>query len=117
MNTAIIQVLQAVEGFAPEVSNGNFGNGTKGALKVINATNAAANPDWVWIASVALICNGYLDNTERKWVPALQLAIEAFQVAMLCLSRDSWMSTLGCRCLSARETRTGQQEHVTRGLR
>ena len=28
MNTAIIQVLQAVEGFAPEVSNGNFGNGT-----------------------------------------------------------------------------------------
>jgi len=114
MNTAIIQVLQAVEGFAPEVSNGNFGNGTKGALKVINATNAAANPDWVWIASVALICNGYLDNTERKWVPALQLAIETFQVAhALPITRqldvNTWMSlfiskgnpdraALGCDC-------------------
>ena len=97
MNTAIIQVLQAVEGFAPEVSNGNFGNGTKGALKVINATNAAANPDWVWIASVALICNGYLDNTEKKWATALQLAIETFQVAhALPITRqldvNTWMS-------------------------
>lgn len=63
MNTAIIQVLQAVEGFGPEVSNGNFGNGTKGALKIITSSNSAQNPNWVWIASVALVCNKYLSST------------------------------------------------------
>ena len=79
MNTAIIQVLQAVEGFGPEVSNGNFGNGTKGALKIITSSNSAQNPNWVWIASVALVCNKYLSSTTTIWTSSLEDAIAKFQ--------------------------------------
>lgn len=79
MNTAIIQVLQAVEGFGPEVSNGNFGNGTKGALKVITSSNASQNPDWIWIASVALVCNKYLSSTTTGWTSLLEDSIVKFQ--------------------------------------
>ncbi len=79
MNTAIIQVLQAVEGFGPEVSNGNFGEGTKGALKVITSANASQYSDWVWIASVALVCNKYLSDATEDWTSAFQNKLEEFQ--------------------------------------
>lgn len=97
MNTAIIQVLQAIEGFGPEVSNGNFGNGTKGALKVITAANAAQYPDWVWIASVAMVCNKYLASPVRTWTTTFQTQLEAFQAEYALpitrqLDVNTWMS-------------------------
>lgn len=97
MNTAIIQVLQAVEGFGPEVSNGNFGEGTKGALKVITSSNASENPKWVWIASVALVCNDYLMNTTDSWTIVLERAIANFQTVHALpitkkLDVNTWMS-------------------------
>lgn len=97
MNTAIIQVLQAIEGFGPEVSNGNFGNGTKGALKVISSSNALKNTKWVWIASVAFVCNGYLPTTTTSWTAALERAISEFQTVHVLpktgkIDVNTWMS-------------------------
>jgi len=97
MNTAIIQVLQAIEGFAPSVSNGNFGNGTKGALKVITSANALSNPDWVWIASVAMVCNNCLEETTSVWTSDFADALTFFQTLHALnitgkLDIDTWMS-------------------------
>lgn len=97
MNTAIIQVLQAIEGFEPEVSNGNFGNGTKGALKEISRLNALENGKWVWIASVALVCNGYLDSPVVSWTDGFAIALRIFQTEYALpltdkLDVNTWMS-------------------------
>ena len=54
MNTALIQVLQSLEGFSPSEATGNFGNGTRSRLKTITANNASSNESWVWLASTAL---------------------------------------------------------------
>ena len=51
MNTALIQVLQAIEGFTPDQATGNFGTGTRSGLKTISSGNAGSNPSWVWLAS------------------------------------------------------------------
>lgn len=55
MNTALIQVLQAIEGFSPAEATGNFGNGTRSRLQTISGGSS----QWVWLASMALVCNGY----------------------------------------------------------
>lgn len=58
MNQALIQVLQALEGYSPEEATGNFGSGTRSKLKEIGETNSDSYPEWVWLADVALFCNG-----------------------------------------------------------
>lgn len=75
MNTALIQVLQAIEGFTPGQATGNFGNGTRSRLQTISGGSG----DWVWLASVALICNGYLDTPTRNWSANLSGAMVRFQ--------------------------------------
>ncbi len=97
MNTAIIQVLQAIEGFDPSVCNGNFGNGTKGALREITVFNASNNPDWVWIASVALVCNNRLAEATTTWTTDFEDALRFFQglhalVINGKLDTNTWMS-------------------------
>ena len=97
MNTAIIQVLQAIEGFDPSVCNGNFGNGTKGALREITVFNAPNNPDWVWIASVALVCNNRLSEATTTWTTDFEDALRFFQglhalVINGKLDTNTWMS-------------------------
>lgn len=67
MNTALIQVLQKFEGYSADVSNGNFGNGTRSRLKTITSSNASSYPDFVWIASAALLCNGYINSTSSNF--------------------------------------------------
>lgn len=79
MNTALIQVLQALEGFTPDEATGNFGNGTRSRLKTINASTAGANPKWVWLASAALVCNGYGSVVYSTWNTVISGAIDEFQ--------------------------------------
>ena len=57
MNKALVQVLQAIEGFSPSQATGNFGNGTKSRLKEIYDSNANSNPRWYWLLKACLICN------------------------------------------------------------
>lgn len=75
MNTALIQVLQAIEGFTPGQATGNFGNGTRSRLQTISGGSG----EWVWLASVALICNGYLETPTRNWSSSLSGALVRFQ--------------------------------------
>ncbi len=79
MNTALIQVLQALEGFTPAQATGNFGDGTRSRLKTVSASSAAENPQWVWLGSVALVCNGEDNAVSTAWTTELQAAILLFQ--------------------------------------
>lgn len=77
MNTALIQVLQAIEGFSPDEATGTFGAGTRSRLRMISAGNADAK--WVWLATVCLICNGGGLPMTSTWSPALEHAMRQFQ--------------------------------------
>lgn len=79
MNTALIQVLQALEGFTPDEATGNFGNGTRSRLKTITPGNASQHADWVWLATVALVCNGQLSTFYGEWNSTVSEAVMAFQ--------------------------------------
>lgn len=74
MNKALIQVLQAIEGFTPEEATGNFGNGTRARLKTVTPSNASALPKWAWLAQVALVCN----RISPDIYPAANIALETF---------------------------------------
>ena len=54
MNTALIQILQSLEGYSPEDATGYFGNGTKSNLKKITSSNASSYGNWVWLAKATL---------------------------------------------------------------
>lgn len=99
MNMALIQVLQALEGFTPDEATGNFGNGTRSRLKTIDASTAGANPKWVWLASAALVCNGYGSSVYSVWNTAISGAVEEFQHAYALpasggVDAYTWMSLL-----------------------
>ncbi|MFD2674891.1 hypothetical protein [Gulosibacter bifidus] len=79
MNTALIQVLQALEGFTPEEATGNFGKGTTARLVSINRDNAEWYPEWVWLGRVALIANGFLGYPAGEWDAFLEESIREFQ--------------------------------------
>lgn len=79
MNTALIQVLQALEGFTPNEATGNFGNGTRARLKTISAANASANRSWMWLASTALVCNGYGSGPSQVWTSTIGNNVTSFQ--------------------------------------
>ena len=79
MNTALIQVLQSLEGFSPSEATGNFGNGTRSRLKTITANNASSNESWVWLASTALACNGIGGGPTFVWTSTFANIVKAFQ--------------------------------------
>ena len=98
MNKALIQVLQAIEGFTPAEATGNFGAGTRSRLKVITASNARSHPTWVWFASVMLTCNGYPASVSSEWSEATE-HLEKFQREYALpvsgkVDRTTWMSLL-----------------------
>lgn len=95
MNTALIQVLQAVEGFTPAEATGNFGNGTRSRLKTISEGTS----EWVWLASVALTCNGYSLTPTSTWNNAIVSALYKFQAEHVIpvtgkVDPTTWMSLL-----------------------
>lgn len=99
MNTALIQVLQALEGFTPDEATGNFGNGTRSRLKTIMPSNAGQYSAWVWLATVALVCNGQMDMFYDEWNSQVSEAVTAFQNAYALPMSESvdaytWMSLL-----------------------
>lgn len=75
MNTALIQVLQALEGFSPEEATGNFGNGTRSRLQTISGGTS----EWVWLGTSALVCNGIGNHAVKTWDPSIPDAIKGFQ--------------------------------------
>ncbi len=75
MNTALIQVLQAIEGFTPAEATGNFGNGTRSRLQTISGGSS----QWVWLGTAALVCNGIGQNAVKTWDPSIPDAIKGFQ--------------------------------------
>ena len=79
MNKALIQVLQAIQGFTPSQATGNFGDGTRARLKIINQSNALSNPKWVWLGTVGLICNGLAHFAGDDWNYIVATAIYEFQ--------------------------------------
>nr|WP_211584902.1 glycoside hydrolase domain-containing protein [Mobiluncus mulieris] len=79
MNKALIQVLQAIEGFSPAEATGNFGSGTKSRLKTVTPSNASALPKWAWLAQVALVCNRIASEVYSVASPALETFVPEFQ--------------------------------------
>ncbi|TCD53890.1 DUF1906 domain-containing protein [Alloscardovia theropitheci] len=99
MNTALIQILQSLEGYSPDDATGNFGSGTISHLKTISAANASANGAWVWLGSAALLANGYGSLATSGWTSNLESLIRNFQAAYAIprtgvLDRTTWMSLL-----------------------
>lgn len=95
MNTALIQVLQAIEGFSPAEATGNFGNGTRSRLQTISGGSSP----WVWLASVALVCNGYSVTPTSTWNSTIASKIRTFQNDLALpvsgmVDPTTWMSLL-----------------------
>ncbi|MFC0265796.1 glycoside hydrolase domain-containing protein [Alloscardovia macacae] len=94
MNTALIQVLQSLEGYTPEDATGNFGDGTTANLRVITPNNAGAYPQWLWLITAALTCNGYDVKSQGVWT-----CVKAFQRDYALpvtgiVDKSTWMSLL-----------------------
>ena len=99
MNTALIQVLQALEGFTPDEATGNFGDGTRSRLKTITSANASANEYWLWLASVALACNGIGGTPTHVWTSSFGNLVTEFQrqyalAVTGAIDSTTWMSLL-----------------------
>lgn len=99
MNTAIIQVLQALEGFTPEEATGNFGEGTTARLITINRGNASTYPEWLWLGRVVLTANGFPVYSSAEWDDYLGESIRDFQSRYKIpvtgeLDPATWMSLL-----------------------
>ena len=102
MNKALIQVLQAMEGFTPAQATGNFGSGTTARLLTISADNAADHNNWLWLASSALVANGYPAIATSWWRDETSTALRDFQrdhalAQTAILDRATWMSLLTSR--------------------
>ena len=78
MNTALIQVYKALEGFTPDEATGNFGDGTRSRLKTITSANASANEYWLWLASVALACKWHW-APDHMWTSSFGNLVTEFQ--------------------------------------
>lgn len=99
MNTALIQVLQSIEGFTPAESTGHFGDGTKARLKTITASNASTYSEWVRLASIALICNRVSHDLHISWNTDFADSIIYFQNTYQLpksgsIDSTTWMSLL-----------------------
>lgn len=99
MNTALIQVLQAIEGYTPEAATGNFGDGTRSKLITISGSNAATHQDWVWLAGVALVCNRVAPQVLAAWSGTFAGYVSQFQEqyglpVSSVVDTTTWMSLL-----------------------
>ncbi|WP_308805867.1 glycoside hydrolase domain-containing protein [Atopobium minutum] len=95
MNTAMIQVLQKIEGYTPSQATGYFGNGTRSNLKTISSGTS----EWVWLANAALVCNGYDAPSSNTWTEGTYRAVHKFQVDYVLpvshvVDKNTWMSLL-----------------------
>lgn len=99
LNTALIKVLQALEGYSIEDATGHFGAGTTSNLKTVTPTNAGLFSEWVWLGSVGLLCNGFGTSAVMVWDSTMDRSIVAFQSEYALpktgvLDRTTWMSLL-----------------------
>ena len=77
MNKALVQVLQAVEGYTPVEATGNFGAGTRSKLQTISSGTS----QWIWLATVSLVCNGYSVSPTSTWNSEISNTLRQFQQA------------------------------------
>ena len=99
MNTALIQVLQAIEGYTPEAATGNFGDGTRAKLVTISGANWSDHQRWVWLAGVALVCNRIAPQILTVWSDSFVAFVREFQEAYALpvtgvVDPTTWMSLL-----------------------
>lgn len=98
MNTALIQVLQSLEGYSPDDATGYFGSGTKAHLLTISALNAQNYPEWLWLAQAMLVCNGYsVEMDPKHWNGDVYTELLQFQkdyglAQTIRFDIDTWMS-------------------------
>ena len=103
MNTALIKVLQAEQGFSPDEATGNFGNGTKSRLKVLTEDNYESHLGVFKVAYYALHCLGYgAGPSEDMWTFAFAQALNSFQTdygleVTPKINVNTWMSLLTSR--------------------
>lgn len=104
MNTALIKVLQAIEGYSVEDATGNFGSGTKSKLPLIPSEGILSDEKYseaVKLIRYALCCNGYeVPIVSGEWDSTLSATIAQFQRDMCIEYEDSkcnidtWMALL-----------------------
>lgn len=99
MNTALIQVLQSLEGYTPSQATGHFGSGTQSKIKTITRENSVQNSEWVWLASTGLLCNGYDITPLLGWDNQLSSTLSLFQMSYCIpqvdmVDKTTWMSLL-----------------------
>lgn len=95
MNKALIQVLQSLQGFTPAQATGNFGSGTRSRLRTISSGTS----QWIWLATVALVCNGYPITPTSTWTSTVSATIRGFQEDYMLpvtgvIDPTTWMSLL-----------------------
>lgn len=123
MNKALIQVLQAIEGFTPAEATGNFGQGTRSRLQTITGGTS----QWVWLASVALVCNGYALSPSENWNNQISDQVRRFQKDYAlpvtgAVNPTTWMSLLTSkgdpnRACTACDTRFEITDELARHLK
>lgn len=103
MNTALIKVLQAIEGQTPEQANGNFGPTTTANLPIIptdESLSAKTKEEAIFLGKYALVCNGYnISVGTATWENTLVNKIKEFQGDMFLeqtgnLDKNTWMALL-----------------------
>lgn len=103
MNTALIKVLQAIEGQTPEQANGNFGPTTTANLPIIptdESLSAKTKEEAIFLGKYALVCNGYnISVGTATWENTLVNKIKEFQKDMFLeqtgnLDKNTWMALL-----------------------
>lgn len=103
MNTSLIKVLQAIEGYSVSDATGTFGSGTKANLPIIPSLGQLSNETEekaVKLVRYALCCNGYnVSISTSSWNTELSNSIQQFQEDM-CIQQvnkcnvDTWMALL-----------------------
>lgn len=99
MNTALIQILQSLEGYSPDDATGNFGHGTRRNLKTISRQNASSYGKWVWLAKAVLNCIRYDCLQNENWDDDFAEQLTKFQKDYKlpvsgALDVNTWMSLL-----------------------
>lgn len=138
MNTALIQVLQSLEGYSPADATGNFGSGTTSHLRSVSSSNYSSLSKWIWLATAALACNGYPISPTTEWNSTVTSMLRKFQKDYALpitgvVDKTTWMSLLtscgdpnrsarACDCATvlnaqqAKDLRTNGYTHVGRYL-
>lgn len=99
MNTALIQILQSLEGYSPGEATGYFGNGTRSRLKTITRSNSSNYGTWVWLAKAILNCIKYNCLQNYSWDDSFTSILNKFQMDYAIpvtgtIDTNTWMSLL-----------------------